>query len=320
MVMGVLSSLMPVLTHTSTLAKHSAAIQVAGDVSLLQRRAWDMLLYHAFSDLEEHETHTIGVGELTRMLGITTRNSAHLRETLEGLTSTIVRWNALGKDGKRDWGASSMLAFFRVREGTIEYGFGPIRKNLHNPSMYARVRLMTTNRFTSKHALALYQLALDYAGMHQTPWMQLDQFRALMGLSPGQYDRWRYLRRSVIDKACDQVDEIGGITLKLHTRKTGRAVSSVKFTIVSREPAKHLPPPVPTAEASPSILGSIHRETDPYETWLASLPPLERSAIEASCEAEARAAKPGLNGVLLQVDIIERMRDRWKGTTDKKGR
>ena len=143
---------MPVLTHTSTLANHSAAIQVAGDVSPLQRRAWDMLLYHAFSDLEEHETHTIGVGELTRMLGITTRNSAHLRETLEGLTSTIVRWNALGKDGKRDWGASSMLAFFRVREGTIEYGFGPIRKNLHNPSMYARVRLMATNRFTSKHA------------------------------------------------------------------------------------------------------------------------------------------------------------------------
>jgi hypothetical protein len=303
---------MPLLTHTSTLAKHSAAIQVAGDVSLLQRRAWDMLLYHAFNELEASETHTIGVGELTRMLGITTRNSVHLRETLEGLTSTIVRWNALGKDGKRDWGASSMLAFFRVREGTIEYGFGPIRKNLHNPSMYARVRLMTTNRFTSKHALALYQLALDYAGMHQTPWMELEQFRALMGLQAGQYERWRYLRRSVIDKACEQVDEIGGLSLKLHTRKTGRAVSSVKFTIVSRESDKHLPVTVSPPDATPSILGSIHREVDPYETWLAALPPLERGALEAACESEARAANPKLAGMLLEVAVIERMRECWK--------
>ena len=46
------------------------------------------------------------------------------------------------------------------------YAYGPsLREKLHNPRMYARLCLALQNRFSSKHALALWELFVDYLGV-----------------------------------------------------------------------------------------------------------------------------------------------------------
>jgi len=45
--------------------KHSAAIQVENRISLLERRAWNVLLANAYDELPTAETHRIAVVDLT---------------------------------------------------------------------------------------------------------------------------------------------------------------------------------------------------------------------------------------------------------------
>jgi hypothetical protein len=160
--------------------KHSSAIQIANAITLLQRRAWNVLLANAYDDLPTEEVHSVGVKELASALGYASRNEAHLKETLKDLMSTIVEWNVVGKDREQIWGAATLLAEVEIENGVCTYAFGPrLRQRLHNPKMYARISLSIQNQFSSKHALALYELFVDYLHadrMHgETPFMALYQ-------------------------------------------------------------------------------------------------------------------------------------------------
>jgi hypothetical protein len=44
--------------------KHSAAVQIQNNITLLQRRAWNVLLANAYDELPTEEEHRIAVREL----------------------------------------------------------------------------------------------------------------------------------------------------------------------------------------------------------------------------------------------------------------
>src|SRR5918998_6517563 len=48
--------------------KHSAAIQIENNITLLQRRAWNVLLYNAYNQLATEEEHSMRIRDLMRML------------------------------------------------------------------------------------------------------------------------------------------------------------------------------------------------------------------------------------------------------------
>jgi len=69
--------------------KHSAAIQIQNSITLLQRRAWNVLLAHAYDELEIEEEHYMRVQHLMQMLEFHSKNEDYLREALEAL---VVNW------------------------------------------------------------------------------------------------------------------------------------------------------------------------------------------------------------------------------------
>jgi hypothetical protein len=135
------------LKNKKEVIKHSAAIQVENRIGLLERRVWNWLLANAYDELPTSETHRIAVPELMKALGYTSRNHAHLRETLKALTGSVLEWNVIRKD-KEVWGATTLLAEVEIEEGVCTYAFGPmLRKRLYNPKMYARISLSLQNEF-----------------------------------------------------------------------------------------------------------------------------------------------------------------------------
>ena len=306
------------LTPTSEVVKHSAAIQITNRVTLLQRRAWNVLLANAYDELGpdakgSSRQHSIAVSELTEALGISTHNTGHIKSLLEGLTETSVKWNVLKKDGKTRWGAASLLSLFEVEDGVCTYDFGGLGPKLHNPSVYARIKLSTANRFGSRHALALYELGVDYLRIFQTPWIGVTEFRELMGLGEDEYPEWYDLKRYVIVKALDEVCKVSDITMRYDTRKEGRSVSEIKFLVSPKAQTRAAAVArQPVTAPLPALAAAIERERDPYGDWFDALPPLERSALEAEAEQVARASDPNLKGVLLTVRTIEVLRGVWR--------
>ena len=216
--------------------KHSAAIQIRNNVTLLQRRAWNALLYNAYDALESTDVHHITVRELRHLLDYNSNDEEYLKEIIRALVKCSVEWNVLGKDGANKWGIAALLADAEIANGICTYSYGAqLRKRLHHPSMYARLDLSLQNRFESKHAQALWELSVDYLGAAreygETPFIPIDQFRRMMCADNGKYKQYRDLNKYVIKVAVDEINKVSDLRVTVENQRQGRKVTAVKFKI-----------------------------------------------------------------------------------------
>jgi plasmid replication initiation protein len=216
--------------------KHSAAIQIQNSISLLQRRAWNILLANAYEELPTEEEHQISVPELTGALGYTSRNDAHLREALLGLMTTVLEWNLIGKDNVQVWGATTLLAQIEIEDRTCTYSYSPVlRRRLYNPKIYARISLSLQNKFDSKHALALWELCLDYLdesrNYGETPYIPLEKYRKLMGMSEDMYPLFKDLNKYVIKASIKEINDVTDFNVTVEYARNSRKVVAIKFRV-----------------------------------------------------------------------------------------
>jgi len=231
--------------------KASPAIQIQGNITHLQRRAWNVLLANAYDELPNKEMHRVSVVELAEKLGFNSRNQEHLKDMLKALTECIVEWNTLGKDQKQVWGVASLLASAEIEKGICTYAFAPhLRLKLYNPRVYAKLNLRLQNRFSDRHALILWELCFDYfdaardAG--ETPFIPLAKFRELMGVVDDVYPAFKTLNQCVIKPAVKEINELTNFFVEVEQKRDGRRIGFLKFRI-SR--LKVLPAAEPTQES-----------------------------------------------------------------------
>lgn len=295
------------------LIKHSAAIGIVGSVTLLQRRAWNVLLAVAYDELPRRERFSVSMSDLIELLSITTRNTDHIKSVLRGLVETRMEWDVLGRDRDHRWGVMAMLSEARIEGGTVYYAFPPtLRENLYDPNVYARISLSISNRFGSRFALAAYELAVDYLGVGQTPWIGVSDFRRLMGVEEGQYASYRELNRNVVQVAEREVNEHSDIELRFDKQTQGRKVIAIKLRMKARKatPAARVEA-AKAAGRTPTILPVVVEEPDAYDTWYAQLPPLERSAFEARACAIVDRDHPRAGPMARQAFVGMKQRELW---------
>jgi hypothetical protein len=256
--------------------KHSSAIQITNTIGLIQRRAWNILLATAYDDLIRKDFHTIRISDLIEQLGVSSHNYDYLKELLKSLQTTAVQWNFLGKDGKNKWGSYPLLGGIEFDGTWCHYTFDNLlRKWLHNPRIYARINLSIQNRFNSKHSLALYELAVDYFDLNrlygETPFMEIDRFRQLMGLGDGEYEEYKYLNHWVIKPAVKEINKKSDLLVEVQSRKKGRRVEAIKM-VIRRNPQKMDSLIAPT-EPKPArtLFPDLNDEQDAFDNWLAEL-------------------------------------------------
>ena len=214
--------------------KHSAAIHIQNNITLLQRRAWNVLLANAYDALPFEEKHGITVVDLTKKLEFDSKNDDYLKEALEALVGCKVKWNVLDKDNKWEWGVTTLLAHATIKDGLCTYSYSPpLRERLHNPNIYARISLSMQNKFDSKHALALWELCLDSLDRAkqygETPWIPLETFRELMGIAEEMYPEFKKLNKWVIKDPITAINEVTDFRVDVEYRRQSRKISAVKF-------------------------------------------------------------------------------------------
>ena len=225
------------LAKINEVIKASPAIQIQSRISLLQRRAWNVLLANAYNELPNKEIHSISVGELAAKLGFKDKhsNQDYLKEALRALRSCEVEWNILSKD-KEEWGVAGLLAEVRIRDGICFYQFPhTLRLKLHNPRVYAKLNLRLQNRFTSRYALILWEICFDYfdtdRDQGETPFIPLETFKSLMGLEETDYLVFKVLNRDLIKPAIKEINDLTDYLIEVEQKRIGRKVAELKFRI-----------------------------------------------------------------------------------------
>ena len=231
------------LAKINEVIKASPAIQVQSKMSLLQRRAWNVLLANAYNELPNKDIHTVSMVELAAKLGFGEGNQAYLKEMLKSLVDCTVEWNLLNKDNKQVWGVASLLASAEIENGVCLYEFArPLRLKLYNPRVYAKLNLRLQNQFTSKYALILWEICFDYFDTErdqgETPFIPLETFRELMGIEADEYRTFKALNRDVIKPAIKETNDLTNYHVDVEQKRLGRRIAELKFRITK---VKQLP-------------------------------------------------------------------------------
>lgn len=213
--------------------KHVAAIHVSGKLSLLQRKLSNVLLLNAYDTLTTQRSHQIDAGTLCLMIGYNSNDMATLKQSLKGLAETVAEWDMLDSTGRQEWGVSSLLSYATLKGGVCEYAYSPaLADKLHDPKVFALINLNIQRRFTSGHALALYENCYRFIRTGSTGWWSMEMFRRLMGLDGSSYyESFKHLNAKVIKPAVAEVNKTSNIVITPETRKRGRAVTDIRFKI-----------------------------------------------------------------------------------------
>lgn len=217
----------------SDVKKNVAAIHVSGKLTLLQRKLSNVLLLNAYDTLVSSAAHRIDARTLCTMVGYNSNDIETLKASLRGLVETLAEWDMLDENGQQEWGVSSLLAYAKIKGGVCEYAYSAaLAEKLHDPKVFALINLDIQRRFTSGHALALYENCYRFVRTGSTGWWPLDLFRRLMGVDDSAYyEVYKHLNAKIIKPAVAEVNKTSNIILTPETRKMGRAVTDIRFKI-----------------------------------------------------------------------------------------
>jgi hypothetical protein len=213
--------------------KNVAAIHVSGKLTLLQRKLSNVLLLNAYDHLVSRPKHQIDARTLCMMVGYNSNDMETLKSSLRSLAETTAEWDMLGADGQHEWGVSALLSYAKLKGGICEYAYSPaLAEKLHDPKVFALINLNIQRRFTSGHALALYENCYRFVRTGSTGWWPIDLFRRLMGVDgSAYYESFKHLNAKVIKPAVKEVNKTSNILLDPEFRKMGRQVSELRFRI-----------------------------------------------------------------------------------------
>ena len=213
--------------------KHVAAIHVSGKLTLLQRKLSNVLLLNAYDTLTSQQVHMIDARTLCLMIGYNSNDMETLKASLRGLAETVAEWDMLDDQGQQEWGVSSLLSYARLKGGVCEYAYSPaLAAKLNDPKVFALINLNIQRRFTSGHALALYENCYRFVRTGSTGWWPLELFRRLMGVEDSDYYAvYKHLNAKIIKPAVAEVNKTSNIVVQPEIRKRGRAVSEIRFLI-----------------------------------------------------------------------------------------
>ena len=228
-------------TNEIIIDKDSSSIQISNKITAIQRKSYNYMLKIAKNEFKknpEKQVFRVTAEELLVFFEIGDQNYSRLKNELEILNRTQIRYNILKKNKKsKIFGAFTLISEFEYERGIITYSFPhKIRNMILNPKMFGKINLVVIKSLRSRYSIALYELAEDYLNA-QIPKMTIEKFRDLMGLEEGQYYKFSMFKKYVIDVAVNEINDRENInfTITYELEKKGQKITHIKFIVHKKE-------------------------------------------------------------------------------------
>lgn len=216
------------------LKKSVGAIHSSGNLTLIQRKLANVLLYSAYDNLQTKRTHTIPVSIMCAMLGWeASHNIDLLKEALAALQETRLEFN-LREDGHEVWESMTMLSYAHIKGGVCTWRYDEsLAEKLYDPAMFATINLQVQRRIDSAYALNLYENVIRFKDTNtgSTGSWSLEFFREIVGVTNSYYDDFRRLNSKIIKTSVEKINEVSDIMMDVEFEKQGRSVVAIKFHV-----------------------------------------------------------------------------------------
>ena len=212
--------------------KPAELIQVSGhhELTLNARRAITILWYSAhMQGVTEGRDYSIEIDDL--------KPDGHkgyemVEEAIEALMRTILTLRLPnGKTRRVQFLGGNDLDDPDRPAGVLTYSFDKrLIEVLQDSTIWGKIALPVLMAFTSKYAVSLYENLAQFANLSKKTFQDytLDEFRDLLGVTPGRYRTFGELNKHVIKPAVAEVNALAPFGLSVVPVKQGKRVVQIK--------------------------------------------------------------------------------------------
>ncbi len=245
------------------LKKHVNTIHSSNNLTLVQRKLFNALLFNAYHEMPEKFQYEIPIKKLCNLIGYDSRDYKKLRKSILDLLTTAIEWNVIENDQgerKEKWRASSIIAAAKIENGLCIYEFSSVmRELLYRPEIYGKIDIQIMTQFKSSYGLALYENCIRFQSIATTPWLPINTFRKLMGIEENRYQNFCDLKKRVLDIAVKEVNLYSPIKVVPEIKRVNKAVTSIKFNLLeNKEVVTDIEKDL--LEANADLLGILKRD------------------------------------------------------------
>jgi len=201
-------------------------------LTLQDRRVYNLLILNAWESITEPKEHCIHKRELRG----THHTSERVGESVERLMGAIARVQ-ITRDGKTFLRRVQLLAptdeEMNGADGLLYYSFhAGLRAIIKQSSQFARLQKEVMFAFSSKYALALYEMVQKRGNLKHkfSEEFPLERFRSLLGVEAGKLREFKNFKLRALDPAVLEVNGLGEFGCKVEPVYTGRKVTAIRLS------------------------------------------------------------------------------------------
>jgi len=207
-------------------------------LTLYDRRNFNLLVANAWDEIGEDKDHVIPKAVLRGSHDSNDR----IRDTVHRLMSTIVEMGVV-RNGKRFIRSTHLLGDTDREEGDDESGVlyysftRSMRTIIRNSTTYGRLRTEVMFCFSSKYALALYEMMQKRGNLSHknTDEFTVEEFRKLLGVRKDRLLPFSAFRQFAIEPAVAEVNALGDYRVQVEGVRTGRSITKVRMVWFAKD-------------------------------------------------------------------------------------
>ena len=238
-----MSSTLSQMTNGSGFPKAAELIEITGTHALeaSDRAIFNHLLQTAHDSGRLADPDAEWEISLTALRRASSRHESNdrLRESLRRLRRTDVKVTYISsRTGKRRTMESHLLEFTDTDDeesdsATLQFGIPKrLRLILARSNRWGRIRCEVVYAMTSKYAIALYEKLCLWANLdHCVRTMDIAEFRDMLGVPPGAYERGLDFERKVIDPAALEVNGLSDMSVRIEPQRRHARASIHAITL-----------------------------------------------------------------------------------------
>lgn len=233
---------------------------VEGNLSLLSRKVFNVMMYHAQEMREPGRNSPINtpaskkyfwipLSDLARDAAYDSKDVQYLKQQLEDMQNI-----KLLMENERQWTSERLVSSvtlvnpqgFNKHSGQVWFGYAfppEVHEQVMAPSAYTRLSIVYQSSLKSGSALALYEICRRYAtNPSKVTFVQPYEhwYGVITGnpVSTNSLPEYKYFKRDTLKPAIAEINTLTDINIELVEHKNGRRVEKLQFRVQQNQQSK----------------------------------------------------------------------------------
>ena len=227
-----------------------AIVPVTRKITVLGRKMYNVMLDMSQAMGIDQDVYRVPLTDIVSGVDYSSNDLELIKKHLRAMASTSVEWNSPTTGEGPKWTVSTLIAHATLTKERgqiwVEWSYAkPIKQELLEPSVFARLSLGMLSQMHTYGGIALYEICSRYRAIGKT---SRQEWRWWLPVLTGQPNNerlakmeYRFFKRDSIKPAIAEINAITDIDVELVEYKAGKSINEVQFLVRQKAQTGLLP-------------------------------------------------------------------------------